>query len=105
MHHRHRGEAKRDKGCSRRAHERDPGWLPVLGLLVGGVLGVLVACTPIRGYPGLERPKAEVALVTVASDHINRVLPGFPGSLAVCRTRCVLTASCHHPLIVAASSS
>ena len=74
MRHVHRGEAKRDKGCSRRAHRRDPGWLPVLGLIVGGVLGALVACTPIRGYPGLERPKEEVALVTVASDHINRAV-------------------------------
>ena len=67
MRHVHRGEAKRDKGCSRRAHRRDPGLLTVLGLLMCGVLGALVTCTPIRGYPGLERPKEEIALVTVAS--------------------------------------
>jgi hypothetical protein len=28
----------------------------------------------VRGYPGLERPKEEVALVTVASDHISRAV-------------------------------
>jgi hypothetical protein len=33
-----------------------------------------VACTPIKGYPGLERPKEEVALVTIASNHINRAV-------------------------------
>lgn len=55
---------------------RDRGLRPVLKLIMGGVLGALVACTPIRGYPGLERPKEEVALVTVASDHINRAITG-----------------------------
>ena len=53
---------------------RAVGFPPVLGLLVGGVLGALVACTPIRGYSGLERPKEEVALVTVASGYINRAV-------------------------------
>ena len=53
---------------------RDLRLLPALVLLVGGVLGALVACTPIRGYPGLERPKEEVALVTVALGHINRAV-------------------------------
>jgi len=53
---------------------RDRGLRPVLKLIMGGVLGALVACTPIRGYPGLERPKEEVALVTVASGHINRAV-------------------------------
>jgi hypothetical protein len=41
---------------------------------VGGVLGALVACKPIQGYPGLERPKEEVALVPIASNHINRAV-------------------------------
>jgi len=57
-----------------REHERDPRLLPALALLVGGVLGALVACKPIQGYPGLERPKEEVALVTIASNHINRAV-------------------------------
>lgn len=42
-----------------------------LGLVVGGVLGSLVSCTPIKGYPGLERPKEQIALVAVASESIN----------------------------------
>ena len=70
----HRGEIKREKKCARRAHVRGLGWLPALGLLVSGVLGALVACTPVRGYPGLERPKEEVALVTAASNYINRAV-------------------------------
>jgi hypothetical protein len=57
-----------------REHERDLRLLPALALLVGGVLGALVACKPIQGYSGLERPKEEVALVTIASDHINRAI-------------------------------
>jgi len=57
-----------------RERECDLRLLPALALLVGGVLGALVACTPIRGYPGLERPKEEVALVTAASNHINRAV-------------------------------
>jgi len=57
-----------------REHGRDLRLLPAFALLVGGVLGALVACTPIKGYPGLERPKEEVALVTVASNHINRAI-------------------------------
>jgi hypothetical protein len=57
-----------------REHERGPRLLLALALLVDGVLGALVACKPIQGYPGLERPKEEVALVTIASDHINRAV-------------------------------
>ena len=57
-----------------RAHGRSLRLLPALGLLVVGGLGALVACTPIRGYPGVERPKAEIALVTVTSDHIHRAV-------------------------------
>src|SRR5919197_5993492 len=70
----HREEAKDEEGYAMREHERDLRLLPALALIVGGVLGALVACTPIRGYPGLERPKEEVALVTVASNHINRAV-------------------------------
>src|SRR5215813_670242 len=70
----HRGEAKREKGCARRERVYDLRLLPALVLLVGGVLGALVACKPIQGYPGLERPKEEVALVTIASNHINRAV-------------------------------
>jgi hypothetical protein len=55
-------------------HEPALRLLPALALIVGGVLGALVACTPIQGYPGLERPKQEVALVTIASHHINRAV-------------------------------
>ena len=57
-----------------REHEHDLCLLPALALIVGGMLGVLAACTPIKGYPGLERPKEEVALVTIASNHINRAV-------------------------------
>ena len=57
-----------------REHERDRRLLPALALLVGGMLGALAACKPIQGYPGLERPKEEVALVTIASNHINRAV-------------------------------
>jgi hypothetical protein len=57
-----------------REHERDLRLLPALVLIVAGVLSALVACTPIKGYPGLERPKEEVALVTIASNHINRAV-------------------------------
>jgi hypothetical protein len=57
-----------------REHEHALRLLPALALIVGGVLGALVACTPIQGYPGLERPKQEVALVTIASNHINRAV-------------------------------
>jgi hypothetical protein len=74
MHSVHRGKAKREKEDVRREHGRDWRLLPALALLVGGVLGALVACKPIQGYPGLERPKEEVALVTTASNHINRAV-------------------------------
>ena len=57
-----------------RGHERDLRLLPALAVIMIGVLGALVACTPIKGYPGLERPKEEVALVTIASNHINRAV-------------------------------
>ena len=57
-----------------RARGRSVRLLPALGLLVIGGLGALVACTPIRGYPGVERPKAEIALVTVTSGHIHRAV-------------------------------
>ena len=57
-----------------RERERDLCLLPALALLVGGMLGALVACKPIQGYSGLERPKEEVALVTIASNHINRAV-------------------------------
>jgi hypothetical protein len=70
----HRGEAKDEEGYVMRKYERDLCLLPALALIVGGVLGALVACTPIQGYSGLERPKEEVALVTIASSHINRAV-------------------------------
>jgi hypothetical protein len=70
----HRGEAKREKGCARRERVCDLRLLPALALLVSGVLGALVACKPIQGYPGVERPKEEVALVTTASNHIHRAV-------------------------------
>jgi hypothetical protein len=57
-----------------REHGRDLRLLPALVLIVAAVLSALVACTPIRGYPGLERPKEEIALVTLASGHINRAV-------------------------------
>jgi hypothetical protein len=57
-----------------REHVCDLRLLPALVLTMAGVLSTLVACTPIRGYPGLERPKEEIALVTVDSSHINRVV-------------------------------
>src|SRR5262249_42434314 len=62
------------RGYDMREYGRNLPMLPALALLVGGVLGALVACKPIQGYPGLERPKEEVALVTVASNHINRAV-------------------------------
>src|SRR5215831_18644065 len=74
MHSVRRGEAKRQKGGARRERMRNLHLLPVLALLVGGVLGALVACKPIQGYPGLELPKEEVALVTIASNHIHRAV-------------------------------
>ena len=55
-------------------HRRDPRLLPALLLILGGILGVGVACTPLKGYPGLERPKEEIALVSVSSDSINRAV-------------------------------
>ena len=70
----HRGEAQYEEEYALRGHERDLRLLPALALLVGGVLGALAACTPIQGYAGLERPKEEVALVTVASHHIHRAV-------------------------------
>ena len=40
-------------------------------LVVGGLLGCLVSCAPVKGYTGLERPKEPIALVAVASESIN----------------------------------
>jgi hypothetical protein len=74
MHSVRQGEAKYEEGYAMREYGRNLPMLPALALLVGGVLGALVACKPIQGYPGLERPKEEVALVTVASNHINRAV-------------------------------
>jgi hypothetical protein len=39
-----------------REHRRDLRLLPALSLMLGGILGAGVACTPLKGYPGLERP-------------------------------------------------
>ena len=44
-------------------------WL--CALVVGGLLGCLVSCAPIKGYTGQERPKEQIALVAVASESIN----------------------------------
>ena len=60
-----------------REHMRDLRLLPALVLMVGGVLGGLVACPPIRGYPGLERPKEEIALVSVSTSYINQGRSGW----------------------------
>src|SRR5215510_6721766 len=68
-----RGEVKY-KAHVMREQEHDLCLLSALALLMGGVLGALVACTPIQGYSGLERPQEEVALVTIASSHINRAV-------------------------------
>ena len=70
----HKGEAKCEKRCVRRERVCGLSLLPALALLVGGVFGALVACKPIQGYPGVERPKEEVALVTTASNHIHRAV-------------------------------
>jgi hypothetical protein len=60
----HKGE-----GHSMRKSRHD--LLCLLALVVGGTLGCLVSCTPIKGYAGLERPKGQIALVTVSSESIN----------------------------------
>ena len=67
-------EAQYEEGYTMREHGRDLRLLPAFALLVSGVLGALVACKPIQGYPGLARPNEEVALVSVASNHINRAV-------------------------------
>src|SRR5262249_24833494 len=41
------------------------------GVVIGGVLGSLVSCAPLKGYAGVERPKEQVALVTVSSESID----------------------------------
>jgi len=46
-------------------------WLGALGLIVAGLLGGLVSCSPARGYTGLERPKEQIALVAVSSEHVQ----------------------------------
>lgn len=45
--------------------------LLALGFVIGDVLGCLVSCTPIKGYHGVERPKEQIALVSVASGSID----------------------------------
>jgi len=45
-------------------------WL-ALRLVAAGILGALVSCAPIKGYPGVERPKEQIALVDVSSEHIT----------------------------------
>ena len=57
-----------------RGHTRNLRSLPALVLMLSGILSVCVACSPLKGYPGLERPKEEIALVSVASDYINRAV-------------------------------
>lgn len=74
MHPVHKGEAKYKKGYAMREHGYNFPMLPALALLAGGVLGAVVACKPLQGYPGQERPKEEVALVTIDSSHINRAV-------------------------------
>ena len=69
-----RGEAKYKAGHAMREQGHGLCLLSALALLMGAVLGTLVACTPIQGYSGLERPQEEVALVTIASSHINRAV-------------------------------
>jgi len=46
-------------------------YLLARGLVVGGLLGSLVSCTPTKGYTGPERPKEHIALVAVASENIH----------------------------------
>lgn len=43
----------------------------VLCLVLGGMLGALVSCTPIKGYSGVERPQEQIALVSVDTENIN----------------------------------
>ena len=57
-----------------RERRRDLHLLSALVLILGGVLGAFVACTPLKGYPGLERPKEEIALVSISSGYINRAV-------------------------------
>ncbi len=67
-------EAQREEGGDEmREHTRDLRLIPALLLMLGGVLGACVACTPLKGYSGLERPKEEIALVSVSS-YINRAV-------------------------------
>lgn len=47
-----------------------------LGLTMAGVLGVCVSCTPIKGYAGAERPRDQVAMVSVDTDHITSATVG-----------------------------
>ncbi len=55
------------------AHTRDVLVLPALLCVVGGVLGCLVSCTtPLKGYPGPERPREHIAIVSVAHRDIDR---------------------------------
>ena len=53
-----------------------------LALVVGGMLGCLVSCAPVKGYTGLERPKEQIAVVAVSSQSINTATADLPG--AVC---------------------
>jgi hypothetical protein len=55
-------------------HTRNLRLLPALLLMLGGILGAGVACTPLKGYPGLERPKEEITLVSISSGYINRAV-------------------------------
>ena len=66
MHPVRRGEAKYKEDHAMREQEHDLCLLSALALIMGGMLSALVACTPVQGYSGLERPQAEVALVTIA---------------------------------------
>ena len=47
-----------------------------LGLVIGGMLGWLGSCTPIKGYSGVERPKEQVAVVSVDTDNVTGATVG-----------------------------